>query len=378
MQLSVRRAGFGDCALLFKWANDPLTRENAHNKEPIQYENHVAWLRNKLDSLDNWIFIVLGDNLPVALLRLDKKENDVLLTYSVAPESRGKGIGKEAISMLPEIIKKENIQCHRIIADVYKTNTASNKIFLSAGYHMKENGYLNVFKLDLRSPRTILIAATKPWNVKLAKEMESNSEDAKVHVITQRRELNLQLLEEIDPEYIFFPHWSWKISHEIFTKYCCIVFHMTDLPFGRGGSPLQNLIVKGIKETKITALQVTDEIDAGDIYVKFPLSLYGTAEEIYMRASKIVFHEMIPHILRECPIPRPQEGTITRFIRRTPEMSELQKYVTLEECFDYIRMLDADGYPPAFIRYGNLCISFCRPKLTSKGIVADVLIEEVM
>ena len=29
---------------------------------------------------------------------------------------------------------------------------------------------------------------------------------------------------------------------EIHENYKCIIFHMTDLPFGRGGSPLQNLI----------------------------------------------------------------------------------------------------------------------------------------
>lgn len=379
-KLSYRKATFDDCDTLFAWANDPLTRENAHNKKPILYEEHVEWLKNKLYSTDDKIFIVIDDALPVALLRLDGKENDTLLTYSVAPELRGKGIGKAVISMVPDIIKKERIRCGKIIADVYETNIASNKIFLNAGYEKQEKGGLNTFvkNMDVKDTRTIVIATTKPWNVKLAKEMESCSENGKVHVITQKKELDLHLLDEIKPEYIFFPHWSWKIPCEIFEKYCCIVFHMTDLPFGRGGSPLQNLIVRGIKETKITALRVADEVDAGDIYIKRPLDLYGTAEEIFIRASKIIFHEMIPYILCESPEPYPQEGTVTQFERRTPEMSELQKDMTLEECFDYIRMLDADGYPHAFVRYGNLRIHFSRPKLTGKGIVADVLIEEDM
>ena len=41
---------------------------------------------------------------------------------------------------------------------------------------------------------------------------------------------------------IFIPHWSFIIPKEIYQNFECILFHMTDLPFGRGGSPLQNLI----------------------------------------------------------------------------------------------------------------------------------------
>ena len=51
------------------------------------------------------------------------------------------------------------------------------------------------------------------------------------------------------------------IPTEIFTSFECIVFHMTDLPYGRGGSPLQNLIVRGHKKTKVSALKVVKEVD---------------------------------------------------------------------------------------------------------------------
>ncbi|MGG3804445.1 hypothetical protein [Metabacillus fastidiosus] len=59
---------------------------------------------------------------------------------------------------------------------------------------------------------------------------------------------------------------------------------MTDLPFGRGGSLLQNLIVRGIYETKISAIKCVKELDAGQIYVKESLFLYGNVKEIYLRA----------------------------------------------------------------------------------------------
>ena len=43
---------------------------------------------------------------------------------------------------------------------------------------------------------------------------------------------------------------------------------MTDLPYGRGGSPLQNLIINGHKETMMSALRCVQELDAGPIYLK--------------------------------------------------------------------------------------------------------------
>jgi methionyl-tRNA formyltransferase len=43
---------------------------------------------------------------------------------------------------------------------------------------------------------------------------------------------------------------------------------MTDLPFGRGGSPLQNLISRKIYNTKLSAIRVVKELDAGPVFLK--------------------------------------------------------------------------------------------------------------
>ncbi len=82
---------------------------------------------------------------------------------------------------------------------------------------------------------------------------------------------------------------------------------MTDLPFGRGGSPLQNLIERGIENTKISAIKVDDGIDTGDIYFKESLNLNGTADEIFIRASQIIFNKMIPKIINEKILPKKQK-----------------------------------------------------------------------
>jgi len=132
----------------------------------------------------------------------------------------------------------------------------------------------------------IIIATIKSWNIDNAyKFRELYKDKYEVSIFTEKKELNKEIIYNINPKWIFFPHWSWIIPPEIYKKYTCVVFHITDLPFGRGGSPLQNLISKKIYKTKISALKVTENLDAGPIYLKenFYIGL-GNAEEIFIQA----------------------------------------------------------------------------------------------
>lgn len=132
---------------------------------------------------------------------------------------------------------------------------------------------------------------------------------------------------------------------------------MTDLPYGRGGSPLQNLIIHGHKTTKVNAIRVEAGLDTGPVYLKKPLDLSGTATEIFERCSEVIV-EMIREIVRENPEQKPQEGEAAIFSRRKPEDSCIAGLSDLSQIYDYIRMLDAEGYPHAFIENNNIRIEF--------------------
>ncbi|WP_425448042.1 formyltransferase family protein [Dethiothermospora halolimnae] len=219
----------------------------------------------------------------------------------------------------------------------------------------------------------IIIATTKSWNINNAKKFIKNTNNKyKVYLITSKEELEYKKVKIMDPDYIFFPHWSWVIPKDIFIEFACIVFHMTDLPFGRGGSPLQNLIELGIKDTKISAIKVDGGIDTGEIYMKKDLNLNGSAEEIFMRASNIIFDNMINEIINNKIIPKKQEGEVVKFKRRTSRQSEIKKDFDLNKIYDYIRMLDCKGYPKAYIDFGDYRLEFSRASLKEGKIVADV------
>lgn len=205
----------------------------------------------------------------------------------------------------------------------------------------------------------IIIATIKSWNIENALKLKSEYEGIHdIEIYTKKEEFTYENVKKFNPDYILIPHWSYIIPAEITDNWECVVFHMTDLPYGRGGSPLQNLIVRGHKETKISAIKVTPEIDAGPVYLKRGLSLEGSAKEIFIRCSNIIFLEMIPVFLNEKPIAKAQEGEPVIFKRRKEDDGEITQDMSLEKIYDYIRMLDAEGYPRAFINFGDYKLSF--------------------
>ena len=76
-----------------------------------------------------------------------------------------------------------------------------------------------------------------------------------VESIAEPIKLTSEAVAAIDPQLYFVPHWSHQIPESIWGSWPTVIFHMTDLPYGRGGSPLPNLIQRGHSSTMLTALR---------------------------------------------------------------------------------------------------------------------------
>lgn len=126
-------------------------------------------------------------------------------------------------------------------------------------------------------------------------------------------------LARMVPRYAFFLHWSSAVPVKRLAAVECVNFHCTWLPYGRGGSPIENLIRRGFRQTVMTAHRMTDEIDAGPIYRRAgDISLDGTRPEILARFVAPCA-QLIRYIvdLEPAPIPQPV-GETTLFKRLTP------------------------------------------------------------
>jgi len=191
--------------------------------------------------------------------------------------------------------------------------------------------------------------------VKLSKKYD-------MHLITSPKELTLKKVKQINPKFIFFPDWSWIVPSKIIDNYSCICFHESDLPKFRGGSPIQNQIINGIKKTKTTAFLMDDGLDTGDILLKKSLSLDGSINEIFDRMITNDY-EMIVDIINKKYTIKKQHRKSTVFKRRKPEESELEhlNHSNLY-LYNFVRMLE-DPYPNAFIKIGKKKIIFKSMKM---------------
>lgn len=203
-----------------------------------------------------------------------------------------------------------------------------------------------------------LICAYRQWSRELFQKKISNLPYT-FRLISDKSVLNPGYLRRFKPEIIFFLDWSWLVPKDIVSKYKCVAFHAASLPKFRGGSPLQNQIVRGIIKTKLTAFFMDEGIDTGDILLQEDLSLQGSLSGILKKIGDLSFL-MLKRIIKGDYAARKQKGRGSYFKRRSPLKSELKKEdfkKPMAYLYDFIRMLE-DPYPNAFFCLGSKKIIF--------------------
>ena len=190
--------------------------------------------------------------------------------------------------------------------------------------------------------------------------------------------VDLKKIKFSNPKVIFFIHWSKLISSSVFNKYTCIQFHASNLPKGRGGSPIQNQILLGKKKTKLTAFQVSKNLDAGPICQQRNLSLKGNANQIFIRLEKTALLMIKKIISKKKLVFKSQKGSPSYFKRRNAKQSliNFKKIKSFDKLYDFLRMLDADGYPNDYIKLNKYNLSFNSVKQDKNTIYANVQIKK--
>lgn len=217
-----------------------------------------------------------------------------------------------------------------------------------------------------------VVASSKDWFYEHTKTKEYSS--LNIIEIKTKNELNLEVLEKINPRYIFFPHWNWKVDSEIFERYECVVFHTAPLPFGRGGSPIQNLILRDIEKTPVCALRMTEILDGGPIYDSIEVTLDGTITEIFSKIAVCV-EKLIIRICQENIEPKKQNGFVFTFNRLTYADNELISEYTIKQLYDRIRMVDGLDYQRAYINFGKNKIEFTDAHLDQNCLIAKIKLQ---
>jgi len=136
-----------------------------------------------------------------------------------------------------------------------------------------------------------------------------------------------------------------------------LVVHESDLPHGRGWSPMTWQVLEGAQCIPVTLMEAVDDVDAGKIYLQEWMELEGHEFIDELRAVQAGatqrlcrrFVQNYPAIVDKA---RPQTGEPTWYPRRLPAESEIDPYRPLVDQFNLLRVVDNLRYP-AFFRYAG-------------------------
>lgn len=134
-----------------------------------------------------------------------------------------------------------------------------------------------------------------------------------------------------------------------------LVIHESDLPLGKGWSPLTWQVLEGKNEIPVTLFEAAESVDAGEIYAKEYIKLNGSEllPEIKDQQGKITI-KLILSFLKNFPMKgKKQVGEETFYDRRKAEDSELDINKSIADQFNLLRVCDNERYPAYFSYRGS-------------------------
>ncbi len=98
--LSLVEATMDDAQLLLDWRNDDTTRAASREKEVIDFDSHCRWLEATLKNPERLLLIAKIADEAVGTTRAFYENNEYVLSWTVAPSARGRGVGKRMVKLL--------------------------------------------------------------------------------------------------------------------------------------------------------------------------------------------------------------------------------------------------------------------------------------
>lgn len=132
-----------------------------------------------------------------------------------------------------------------------------------------------------------------------------------------------------------------------------LVVHESDLPKGKGFSPVTWQILEGLDDLPICLIEMAEGVDAGPIVYKDIIKLKGTelCDEIKHMQGQATIDLCMKYLSAETqPEGIAQSGEESFYDRRRPKDSELDLNKTLGEQINLLRVCDNENYP-AFFTY---------------------------
>ena len=224
----------------------------------------------------------------------------------------------------------------------------------------------------------IVSLISRDWSYKITNKLISRFKNIDFHIFLKKNIKNftsnksniiklnkltkkhINKIKLISPNLILTFGWSEYFSKELRNIAPCLILHPSKLPKYRGGSPIQNQLIDGVRESAVTILYAEDKLDTGNILYQSKISLDGYLNEILDRMidkgieGSIKIIKSLKKNALKSRVQNHQEATL--YYRRNPSQSQinLKDFKNHEARYFYnlVRGLQ-EPYPVAYIKCKN-------------------------
>ena len=131
-----------DTEMVLRWRNSDSVVSNYYYRKPISAEEHLNWIRNKVDKGEVYQYVVFTteNDTPVGCVYLQHIDEKTLTgetgVFFSEDAPAGKGLATEAVKLIGEKVGFEMLGLLHLTAKVMEKNTASRRVHEKAGYRL--------------------------------------------------------------------------------------------------------------------------------------------------------------------------------------------------------------------------------------------------
>ncbi len=197
--------------------------------------------------------------------------------------------------------------------------------------------------------KVAILTSANQWFIPYAKELQDKIVGAQLYFSHQ------DIKESYDIVFILSYHQLIEQEFLEQHKINCVI-HASNLPKGKGWSPLFWQVLEGKDSIVFTLFRADTKADSGMIYLQKTLHLSGLElyEELREKQAKMC-QQMCLEFLRQLPTlePKVQSGEESFYPKRSPKDSELDITKSIEAQFNLLRIVSNEEFPAFFYKNGK-------------------------
>ena len=321
-----REANFEDCFICFNL-------KNTKNKNYKKYTEFKKNFFKKIKKKSNYIFIFYMNDLPLAFFEMEMIDDNTYIS------------GYFERLIIDYSSKKTiyaNVMNYFVTREKIKGNNKKNFFII--------NKKVSNHK-DKKSYKIVILSDKNSWINKFLNELVFS------WLKNGHKVLWLNNLQDIPKaDFCFYLGFSRIVSKDHLNKFKNnLVVHESDLPQGKGWSPLTWQVIEGKSKIVSSIFEADEKVDNGNIYLQdyIKLSNVDLINELRKKQAKITiklcqkFIDFYPNVLNQS---RVQNGKESFYIRRQQKDSSLDINKSIRSQFNLLRTVDNALYP-AFFEY---------------------------